>query len=254
MTQQLIKEVLRANYNEESKVPKYLKIRSSIRHIIEKGLVKENDALPTESELCEVFEVSRMTVRQAIDELVREGFLDRQSGSGTFVKTLRLKGRLRTIQSFSGELALMGKSTNAQLISVEIVDSDEEISRKLQLSNEMKVLQIRRVRFVDEEPIAFQNSYLPYPYFKNLLNEDLNRFSLYDLLQEKYHLTMSHGVENIQAIDMPRPIAPYLNCLPDSSCFHVSRVSFVKELDTPFEYVETVLRGDKFIFTNELRY
>ncbi|MFO1446402.1 GntR family transcriptional regulator [Bacillus sp. Bva_UNVM-123] len=254
MPQRELKEVLRANYNEESKVPKYLKIRSSIRHIIEKGLVKENEALPTESELCEVFDVSRMTVRQAIDELVREGFLERQSGAGTFVKTLRLKGRLRTIQSFSGEIALMGKSTNAQLISVEVVAPNDEISNKLLFTSDMKALLIKRVRFVDEEPIAFLNSYLPFHIFKDLLDEDLNDPSLYDLISEKYNFTMSHGVENIQAIEMPRTIAPYLNCLPESSCFHVSRVSFVKELDFPFEYVETILRGDKFIFTNELKY
>ncbi|HWO78493.1 MAG TPA: GntR family transcriptional regulator [Bacillus sp. (in: firmicutes)] len=251
---QSVKEALRLNYNSESKVPKYLKIRSSIRSIIEQGIVRENEVLPTESELCEIFEVSRMTVRQALDELVREGFLERQSGSGTFVKTLRLKGRLRTIQSFSGELALMGKSTSTKLIGVDVVQPDEEIFNKLQLSGKMKALQIRRIRYVDEEPIAYQNSYLPFPLLESLLHENLNHWSLYDLLQEKYKLTMSHGIENIQAIVMPRSIAPYLQCLPEAACFHVSRLSFVKEYETPIEYVETILRGDKFIFTNELSY
>lgn len=247
-----LSEVLRAEYNENYEVNKYLKIRRAIRHVIDSGLVKENEMLPTENELCHIFNVSRMTVRQAIDELVREGYLERQSGSGTFVKSLKLTGRLRTINSFSDEIALMGKVAKHKLIHTKVMRPSPEVVAKLQLDDDMKALQIKRVRFVDEVPSAYQVSYLPYPLCAGLLQEDLDQRSLYDVLQEKGRFTFTRGIERVQALEMPKNVASWLDCFPGSACFFLSRVIYVKEYQHPIEYVETFLRGDKFIFSHDL--
>lgn len=249
-----LREVLYSEYNENSKIPKYLKIRSAIRHVLDNGLIKENEMLPTENELCDIFKVSRMTVRQALEELVREGYLERQSGSGTFVKSLKLAGGSRPIKSFSDEIALMGIVTHHKLIKTDILRPSNEVVEKLHLGDQMKALRIKRVRFVDEAPISYQISYLPYPLCAQLLEQDLDQRPLYELLLENGNFTFTHGVENVQALEMPKHVASWLDCVPGSACFFLSRVVYVREYEHPIEYVETFLRGDKFTFTHELTY
>lgn len=251
----MIKEVLSKQYNENSKVPKYLKIRGAIKYTIDNGFIKVNEMLPTEIELCEVFNVSRMTVRQAIDELTREGYLESRIGSGTFVKALKLSGGSRLIRSFSDEISLLEKKALIKLIGVEVIEPNRTVVNELQLPPHVKeVLQIKRVRYVEEDPISYQVTYLPYPKFAGLLEQDFEKNSLYDLLLGQDEYSLSHGTENINALIMDEYVAHQLECKPNIACFLLTRTVFAKEYEKPIEYAETYLRGDRFIFSNKLTF
>ena len=211
--------------------------------------------LPTEKEMCEIFNVSRMTVRQAVEELTREGYLESRIGRGTFVKALKLAGGSRLIRSFSDEIALMDKQTFIRLISIEVVSPTRVVMDELQLGErERQVIRIIRVRYVDEIPISYQITYLPYPMFSDLLEKDLENNSLYDLLLGSYKLSLSRGLENINTLIIPENIAKQLECKSDAACFLLTRTVFSNEFEKPIEYAETYLRGDKFIFSNKLTF
>jgi GntR family transcriptional regulator len=209
--------------------------------------------LPPEREFCEMFGVSRMTVRHALDELVREGMLERRSGNGTFVRAIKLTGGVRGSHGFSDELALAGKATHTEVLSKEVLEAPRYAASKLRLRDDGgKVIRIRRLRFVDEHPIAHQTSYLPYDLCSPVLDDDLREDSLYHYLTDRLGMTIGGGSESIQAVGVDEGVASYLRVPPGSPCFLLCRILVSRREHRPVEYVETVLRGDKFMFVNKL--
>lgn len=209
--------------------------------------------LPPEREFCDLFGVSRMTVRHALDELVREGMLERRSGNGTFVRSIKLAGGVRGSHGFSDELALAGKTTDTEVLSKEVVEVPGYVSSKLRLpDSEGEAICIRRLRFVDEHPISYQVSYLPYDLCGPIIGEELREGSLYHYLTDRLGVEIVGGNETIQAVETEEEAARLLRVNSGSPCFLVRRVLMSRQQERPIEYVETVLRGDKFMFVNRL--
>lgn len=244
-------KILKQYYNPLSKVPKYLQIRESLRRFIESGYIKENQMLPTEVELCETFGVSRMTVRQAMDELVREGLLERKTGGGTFLKSLKIIGRMRGIKSFSEELISSGLTSYISIVSKEVVNPKPYIANKLQLKTKDKVIRFERVRYVDKHPITHETSYLPNRLCHPLMKIDLSLHSLQQTLTHNLGFAITNGTETVQTIEMNEKSAFLLQVPPKQPCFYLCRLLLTKE-NGPIEYVETVARSDKFMFVNQL--
>jgi GntR family transcriptional regulator len=247
-------QLLRQDYRTGSGVPKYLQIREAIRRLIEEGHFHEDQMLPPEREFCETFGVSRMTVRHALDELVREGMLERRTGNGTFVRSIKLTGRSRGSYGFSDELALAGKTTHTEVLEKTVVEASRYVSGKLRLPKGVgEAVRIGRLRFVDEHPISHQTSYLPYDLCGRIMEDDLlPDDSLYHYLTDRLGLDISEGNEAIQAVGTEEGVAGLLRVAPGSPCFLVCRVLLDGRGSRPVEYVETVLRGDKFMFVNRL--
>ena len=248
-----LERLLTENYRTNSGVPKYLQIRESIRRLIEEGHFREKEVLPAEREFCETFGVSRMTVRHAIDELVREGLLERRTGNGTFVRSLKLAGGVRASQGFSDEVALTGKTTHTEVLSKEVVQAPRYVASKLALPDDRtEVVEIVRLRFVDEHPISHQTSYLPYDLCRPIMEDDLREESLYHYLTENLSVEIVGGSETIQAVMVEERISSLLEVAAGSPCFLVCRELVSGAGERKIEYVETVLRGDKFMFINRL--
>jgi GntR family transcriptional regulator len=246
--------LLRQDYRGNSGVPKYLQIREAIRRLIEEGHFHEDQMLPPEREFCETFGVSRMTVRHALDELVREGMLERRAGNGTFVRSIKLAGRSRGSYGFSDELALAGKTTHAEVLEKAVVGASVYVAGKLRLPEGVgETVRFRRLRFVDEHPISHQTSYLPSDLCGQVMEDELlPEDSLYHYLTDTLGLGISEGNESIQAVGAEEGVAGLLQVAPGTPCFLVCRVLLDGREGRPVEYVETVLRGDKFMFVNRL--
>jgi GntR family transcriptional regulator len=172
---------------QNSSTPLYRQIEENIRVSIENGLLNFGDKIEAEPEIMQRFNVSRITVRQAISNLVNEGYLIKKQGKGTFVNKPKIKRKIDHLLSFTEACNTNGMKASSEVIKKEIIIPSKEEKDFLQLDDEDKVIYIQRIRLADDDPIMYENNYFSYSRFKFLLDEQLNG-SLYKLLREKYNV------------------------------------------------------------------
>ncbi len=174
--------------DERSPVPLYYQLQEIIRTRIESGQWPAGQQLPPEADLCEEFNLSRGTVRQALAELVREGMLNRRRGKGSFVATPKISQNLmRAAWGFS-EYAnqVIGSELGSKLISAGIIPANRSLANKFGISVGSELFEIRKLKLADEQPYFLATSYIPKEVCPGLENEDHTVGSLVALLQEKY--------------------------------------------------------------------
>ncbi|MHC1750158.1 MAG: GntR family transcriptional regulator [Cellulosilyticaceae bacterium] len=166
----------------------YSQIEEHLLKQIKTGELKEGDAIPTEVELSEQFGVSRPTVRQALNKLVNNGYLERTKGKGSFVKKPKLTQEYtRFIESYNVEIAKKGLIPKTIVLEKSIIESDAEIAKRLGIVCGEKVICITRLRYAFKEkggqPIVLTTVYIPYMRIPKLLKYDFETFSLYEILE-----------------------------------------------------------------------
>lgn len=177
--------------DKNSSMPLYRQMIEAIKSDIANNVLKPNDQIPTEIELSEKYDVSRITVRKAVTELVEEGYLIKQQGVGTFVAEAKLERNMRKFMGFSMSCEIRGKKPSSDLVFAGLVDATERDKRELGLSEHItKVLSIKRVRYCDDNPVMIEDSHFSIDY-SFLLTEDLTR-SLYEILN-KYNIFLTDG-------------------------------------------------------------
>ena len=168
-------------------MPLYLQVKERIRSSIAAREYRNGEKLPTEMELCQQYQVSRITVRKAVEELCQEGFLVKKQGKGTFVKQKKIHRKMEHLLSFSQACASNGMEPSADVLKKEAVRLEAWVAEEFGLKPGMDMVKIRRLRKADGVPIMLENNYYPYDAFQSLLQEDLEG-SLYRLLEEKYQV------------------------------------------------------------------
>lgn len=232
----------------ESTAPKYLGVHDALLELI-KGL-PNGAALPTERELCETFQVSRSTVRQALARLEHEQRIYRQQGKGTFVARAKIEQRLELMSHTEGMRA-RGIFPSSRLIDVRRLPAGVEVASKLDLDANAEVLRIERLRFADQEPIAIEVLFLNANRFDGIAAALGDSGSLYQLLSTNYGIELASAEETIEAVAAERREADLLHCSPGTPLLMLSR----RSLDTngqPTEYVQSLYRGDRFRFQTGL--
>lgn len=179
--------------------PLYYQIREDIRNKIHSKEYPPNSMIPTEAELCEMYNVSRVTVRRAVLDLVKEGLLNRGKGKGTFVSEYYGMTAMNGIQSFTQELLGLNMRPSAKVLSCKIRKADRLLQTNLELTEGDTVVTLSRLRLVDNEPCMVEVMNFPHKLVPGIENEDLTQ-SIYRLLKDKYHL------EVVQARDIMEPI------------------------------------------------
>ena len=164
-------------------IPEYRRIRDQLRVQLENGEFKPGDRLPTERELVERFGVAHMTVRHAVDGLVRDGLVVRRRGSGTFVVHSRAISRsMNRLQSFSDDVGR--ESTGARVLGQSETDPSPEVAEKLELPRAGKVVELVRLRTIDGLPASIHKVYIPVRVAPALARTDMSNRSLYEYLAE----------------------------------------------------------------------
>ncbi|HEM3178212.1 TPA: GntR family transcriptional regulator [Streptococcus suis] len=166
--------------DNKGQIPLYIQIKNSLKEQIQDGQYKSGQKIPTEPELGEIFQVSRVTVRKAIEDLVNEGYLIKKQGKGTFVNHKTLKRKMSLILGFSASCREAGLEPSSQVLKVEVIDAPQSVAEKLGLTPSDKVIYIQRKRCADGVPIFLENNYYDYKRFSFLLDEDLEE-SVYDI-------------------------------------------------------------------------
>src|SRR5258708_9755502 len=146
--------------DKHSPIPMYYQIMSQLREKIAAGEYAVNSTLPPERELVETYHVSRMTIRQAILELVNEGILVRRKGIGTFVAPPKLEQALSRLTSFTEDMAQRGMKAGSRIISFKEMLPDPTTRKTLELRAEDKVFECVRLRLADEEPMPLETPIL----------------------------------------------------------------------------------------------
>ena len=160
--------------DKKSHVPIYVQIEEELKKKIFHGEYKKGEAIPSERYLTEMFDVSRMTVRQAITNLVTSGLLYREKGRGTFVSTPKFEQSLNSLTSFTEDMISRGLTPSSKIIKFEKQVPSIDIAEDLSLEVGEEVYFVMRIRNADEKPMAIERTYIPVKLFPNL-NEAKSR-------------------------------------------------------------------------------
>lgn len=186
-----------ATDQEQQKVPAYQRIQADIQKRIESGELKCGEAVASERELAKSFGVSPMTARHALKELEREGFVVRRSGSGTYVAPPRI--HFNKLVSFTEQMASRGFTAFSRTLALLVTDKEEDISARLSLPRGSRLIKLERLRFAGEEPLAVETCFLPAEGFADVLQFQMDRRSLFNILEEDCGLRLAYANEEVDA-------------------------------------------------------
>ncbi len=237
--------------DKHSPIPMYYQIMNQLRAKISEGEYAVNSTLPPERELVETYQVSRMTIRQAISELVNEGILIRRKGIGTFVAPPKLEQPLSSLTSFTEDMAQRGMKAGAHIVSFKETSPDPAIRKTLGLSAEDKVFECVRLRLADEEPMALETTTLVASICSGLQREDLENQSLYKVLAERWGIELDYATQSLEPILAPSHEATLLHIAPGSPLLLMHRISYDQN-DRAVEHVKSLYRGDRYKIVTEL--
>jgi GntR family transcriptional regulator len=237
--------------DKKSRIPLYAQLIDIIVGKMNSGELKENDKLPSERELCDFYDVSRTTVRQAMVELENEGYIYKEHGKGSFVSPKVYTQSLVKMYSFTEEMKKLGKKPRSEIISFDMVPATVNVAKKLLLEEFDQVYRLVRLRLADDEPIMYETTYMPVNILPNLSLEDLKNSSLYGIFQVKYAYVISNAFESFRAVSIRDVEEPYLLVKAGLPALKIERTAFADS--KALEYTISVARGDKYVYTTELK-
>jgi len=238
--------------SREAPDPLYLQLKDSLVADITSGHYRSNQRLPSERELSTQFKVSRMTVRQALLELARDGTIYTRVGKGTFVAEPKIDQQLRALTGFSQDVRARGSKPASRVLEARVISATPDVAAALRLAPEAEVILLARLRLADGVPLAVETAYLPFALFPRLLHHNFARESLYDVLETEYKLTLTQAEQSIEAaLAVPRE-TELLQLTPPAPVLKMQRLTFSAE-GVPVEYVLSTYRGDRYKFRSMLQ-
>jgi GntR family transcriptional regulator len=238
--------------DKRSPVPLYFQLQTVIEERIDSGEWPPDTLLPSERELCDQFQISRITVRQALAELVREGRLVRSHGRGTFVAHSQLKRGLFPLIGFSEDIRRHGQRPGTRVLRFELMPAPPAVTRALQLGAGEKVVFLKRLRLANGSPMGLETAHLPGRLFPGILEETFEDRSLYELLREKYGVVPTRANQQWQAMECSDSDARLLGVRKGRPVLSIVRTTF-DQTGRPFEQAECIFRGDKYVYYAELK-
>lgn len=235
--------------DKSSRTPLYLQLMNILIDIIENKL-EENDQILSEREICEIYNVSRTTVRQAMDELEKEGYIYKIHGKGTFVSPKRMNQDLISFYSFTEEMKKIGKTPTSEVTGFEIVDAGDKISKIFKIDREELLYKVSRIRKADEVHMMYETTYLPFNRFKGITREQLEEKPMYDVLIKNFNTKITSAEEYFRPILTNKLESIYLDIKEGSPSLKIER--FTYENTNVIEYTVSVARGDKFKYRVKL--
>lgn len=228
-----------------SSVPLYAQIHEKLRRQIESHELQAGAPVPSERELAERFKVSRMTARQALSALKHEGFVYQERGVGTFVSKRKLDVHTRNLVGFTEEMRGRGLVPTTKILLSQREPAAPETASELGIDPQDEVFHFQRLRLADDLPLAFEDAFLPVRRFPGLAEKDLEKNSLYKILETDYGVVMHHAEEILEATCASREIARALTIKQKSALLIVHRVVFT-ESNAAVESVRTFYRADRY--------
>jgi GntR family transcriptional regulator, N-acetylglucosamine utilization regulator len=232
--------------NYDSFMPLYHQLKEIFLEKIENEELKEGDMIPSENELQQIYDVSRATVRNAIQLLVNEGFMEKKKGRGTFVKRRKIEEQLPVLKSFTEEM--IGRDACKKVISAEYIDASPAICSRLGLSSSISVFSLKRLMVVDGKPLGILHSYIPAKY-KLDLGEDYTK-SLYRILEKK-GIRLKEAEQTIEASMSNQEQTRLIKQKTPFPILVIRRLAYSINGEV-VEYVKGVYHGDRYRYNCRL--
>jgi DNA-binding GntR family transcriptional regulator len=240
--------------DRNSPIPVYHQLADWFRENIANQEWSANFKLDSEIELAEKLDLSRGTVRKAMEELISEGLLIRSHGRGTFVAATESIGQslASDLIGTSEELIKKGIDYETEVLNQKIVVPQNRISSLLSLPPEKRILFLERVRKIQNQPFIYIHNYVNYQYCIGIEKIDFSKIRLFEALESGFHLSLSWGRRTFEARLCPKVIADKLCAEVGSALMYLEQIVYLAD-GTPIEVSNVWFRGDRFKLSVDLK-
>lgn len=208
--------------------PKYLRIKQDLINQIKNGLFAPDEMLPSENKLIEQYNVSRITVRKAMDELTMEGYIRRIQGKGTFANDVTKNVNLSLTKypySCSEEIKCQNMVPARVLLDKKIIPCSYEIAKRLEITQGTPILHYKRMYLANNVPACIIYSFIEKSYFPGIENLNLNENNLHELYTDHYHIDIFRGSRIIDCVPATKEQAMHLNVIEEYPLLHLQSVT-----------------------------
>lgn len=223
----------------------YLQLKEELIAEIMHGTYKPHQRLPSQRELGEEYGLSHMTVRRAINELIREGVIYAEQGRGLYVAEQKQQAELGPLYGFTEDMMLRGMKASSQTLQARMITASTMLAHTLQVVVGAPLIHFHRLRLADDEPMALQIIYLPHALCPGLLEHDLEKGSLYEILRLQYGLQLA-SAESAASADLASEEEAVLLKLTMPAALLVTEQITYLDNGMPVEYARSVYRGDRY--------
>jgi GntR family transcriptional regulator len=242
----------RLQIDRASPVPLHVQVKQALQDQIVRRGWKPGDLVPGDLELCAELGVSRTTVRQALAELAHDGLVVRERGRGTFVAPPKLTGTaVERLSGFFEDMVTLGHPPVSQVLKQQVRPADAQVAARLNLRAGARIVEIERLRFVQDEPVVLTTTFLPHALVPGLEEADLTHRSLYEYLEAECGLALARGQRTIEAVAADARQARLLRVRKGAPLVFLQSVSYLAD-GRPIEYYLALHRGDRSRFEVEL--
>ncbi|GKX30559.1 GntR family transcriptional regulator [Vallitalea longa] len=237
--------------NKSTPIPLYFQFKNILIEMMKDEVLKPGDMIPTEFELCDIYGISRTTIRQALTELVNEGKFYRVKGRGTFVAQTKIEHDFtQKAESFNSEMLRNGYTPSTKVLDFKVVTATPEVASALNLAPNTDVIYLKRLRFVNNEPLKISQTYLPYSFCKHILDNNMNEESLYSILSSNINTKVYKVVKEMEAVVPTKEDCELLE-INKTTAIQLFHAKGYNKFETPVEYTVSRFRGDKNLFSVE---
>ncbi len=232
--------------------PAYLQLKEKIAKAISQGDLPAGTALPSERELAEIIGISRMTVRRAFEELVRDELLEQRQGSGTYVLGRRVEQTIDRVLGFTDEARNLGFRAGTVVLELARLSANQDLAKKLDIAEGETLLKLRRLRTADDIPLALQTAYLA-PQYVNLSQAVLQeKQSLYKTLESQFGIRPQGARQTVSARLPSKEESRLLEISRETPILAIERITYDCSAQA-FELVQSAYRGDMYRMVLDLR-
>ncbi|MCC6611936.1 MAG: GntR family transcriptional regulator [Anaerolineae bacterium] len=236
---------------KQNGIPLYVQLEEIFSERIAIGEWAVNETIPNEMALCQEFGVSRGPVRQALDQLVRRGLLNRKQGKGTVVLPRKAENPLSDVYSFTRLIERRNKRPSIRLLAFDVVPAEKYAVTYLNLQPGAKIFKMRRLRLADDEPLIIETVYLPYEICPALTAKEVAGPSLYTLLREQYGVNLVHSKHYFEPTVANEFEAGVLGIEKKAPMLLQETITYTFG-DSPVVFSKAVMRGDRVRYYVEL--
>jgi GntR family transcriptional regulator len=236
--------------NIAESVPLYVKVKEDIRSQILDGTYQPLAKLPSEHQLCDLFQVSRITVRQALNDLQRDGLIHKMHGRGTFVSKSKASQNISYLQGFTEAMSPLGHTVTSRLHGFRYLHACETVSTQLALPLQTPVAEITRVRLLDDAPVSFEITYVPRMLGERLAASDLVNRDMFGILEKDFDIEIAYAEVTMNAVSVLPVMIESLQMRANEPVLRIDRQVFDRD-NKPFLYEQLYFRSS--IFQYKLR-
>lgn len=241
---------LLTNMEDGAHKPLYLQIKEALKKRILNGEYGPYQRLPSESELMAHFGVSRITVRQALRDLIGEGLIFTSQGKGTFASKPKAAQDVQHLEGLGEAMSAQGYETTARLLSIREITPSKDVQEKLKVAAKDGVVEIVRVRYLNREPVSVDTSYFPMVIGKKLFSRDLEG-DIFPMLENEFRIPLGRAEISLEARPADTKTAKLLGMEVGAPIMWVQRLTRDRH-DHPVDYEYLAFRGDSYKYRFEV--